>query len=352
MARAILCTIVVTLIWALPTEAASAGATFSPGTNLNEARGLHLIATLPDGRVIVFGGYVDGSEIYPQSSEIWTPTTSSFTLKAMNHPRYCSAFAKLADGRYLLGRGNPDPYAAEIYDPVDDSFTPTSNTMPPSLSFASAATLTSGKVLVIGYGSSKGVLFDPDADTFTATGDLNTPRIAPVILPAADGKALVLGGFNASNTWFEQVELYDPVDNSFSILQDTLVPGDPGWYTDGGSYNLFSRSMETQMMGDGRDLFPATKQISPSEYQPALFTFNPVTKQIDKFDVTPQLPTLSAGSVNQSFLWPVVNVGAGKAYVIYDNQIITVFLRSGTRNAPPGYYEDPYGLLLSTGAPC
>jgi hypothetical protein len=353
MGPAILCTIFVTLIWALPARADDAGANFTPGPNLNEARGLDLIATLPDGQVIVFGGfggYVDGSPVYPQSAEIWTRATGSFTLKAMNSARYGSAFAKLADGRYLLAGGTANPDTAEIFNPADNSFNPTA-TMPISLSFASAATLTSGKVLVIGSGSSQGVLFDPaDGGTFTATSDLNTSREGPVILPTADGNALVLGGYNnESSNWVEQVELYDAVANSFSILQTTLVPGDPGWYTGGGPYNLFSRSMETQMMSDGRYLFPATKQISQSQYQPALFTFNPATNQIDQFDVTPQLSTLSRDSVNQAFLWPVVDARAGKAYVIYDNQIITVFLKNGTRNAPPGYYADTYGLLFFTG---
>jgi hypothetical protein len=353
MGPAILCTIFVTLIWAFPARADDAGANFTPGPNLNEARGLDLIATLPDGQVIVFGGfggYVDGSPVYPQSAEIWTRATGSFTLKAMNSARYGSAFAKLADGRYLLAGGTANPDTAEIFNPADNSFNPTA-TMPISLSFASAATLTSGKVLVIGSGSSQGVLFDPaDGGTFTATSDLNTSREGPVILPTADGNALVLGGYNnESSNWVEQVELYDAVANSFSILQTTLVPGDPGWYTGGGPYNLFPRSMETQMMSDGRYLFPATKQISQSQYQPALFTFNPATKQIDQFDVTPQLSTLSRDSVNQAFLWPVVDARAGKAYVIYDNQIITVFLKNGTRNAPPGYYADTYGLLFFTG---
>jgi len=355
LVTAILCTIFVTLIWPLPTRADDAGAAFTPGPNLNEARGLHFIATLPDGQVIVFGGYggiVDGSEVYPQNAEIWTRATGSFTPNAMNCPRYGSAFAKLADGRYLLAGGNSDPNTAEIYNPATNSFTATA-TMPISLSFASAATLTSGKVLVIGSGSSQGVLFDPADGTFTATENLNNSRVNPVILPAAGGTALVLGGYIIENdksiTWVEQVELYDPDDNSFSILRNTLVLGDSGWYTGGGPYNLFSRSMETQMMSDGRYLFPATK-FSESQYQPALFTFDPATKQIDKFDVTPQLPTLSDDrSVNQAFLWPVVDASAGKAYVIYDDQIITVFLKNGTRNAPPGYYADTYELLFFTG---
>jgi hypothetical protein len=355
LVTAILCTIFVTLIGALPTRADDAGAKFTPGPNLNEARGLHFIATLPDGQVIVFGGfggYVDGSPVYPQSAEIWTPATGSFTLKAMNSARYGSAFAKLADGRYLLAGGTPDPDTAEIYDPAGDSFT-SMGTMAISLSFASAATLSSGKVLVVGYGSSQGELFDPADGTFTATDPLHplqTPRENPVILPAADGTALVLGGYNyESGTWVEQVESYDPGTNSFSILPNPLVPGESGWYTGGGPYNLFSRSMETQMMGDGRYLFPATKLISGSEYQLALLTFDPVTKQIDKFNVTPQLPTLSADSVNQAFLWPVVDARAGKAYVIYDDQIITVSLKTSSRNAPPGYYTDTYRLLFFPG---
>lgn len=354
LVTAILCSIFVTLIWPLPTRADDAGAIFTPGPNLKEARGLHLIATLPDGQVIVFGGYggyVGDLPVYPQRAEIWTRATGSFTPNGMKCSRYGSAFAKLADGRYLLAGGNSGPDTAEIYNPADNSFTATAGTMPRSLSFASAATLTSGKVLVIGYGSSQGILFDPDTGTFTATDDLHTSREGPVILPAADGNALVLGGYNReSSKWVEQVELYDAVNKSFSILPNTLVPGDPRWYTGGGPDNLFSRSMETQMMSDGRYLFPATKQISESEYQPALFTFNPTTKQIDKFDVTPQLPTLSNGrSVNQAFLWPVVDARAGKAYVIYDNQIITVFLKNGTRNAPRGYYADTYELLFFTG---
>ena len=48
------------LLGAAPGYALDAGAVFTPGPPMNEARMNHNIAPLPDGKVIVFGGHTPG----------------------------------------------------------------------------------------------------------------------------------------------------------------------------------------------------------------------------------------------------------------------------------------------------
>ena len=335
-------------------SAADSGAVFAPGPEMNVARLRHNIATLPSGEVTVFGGEEYVTDSFLISSESWNPATNKFTVYDMNYAHSSPGFVKLADGRYLLAGGNSD-YAptgkkTQIYHPGTKTFTNTGD-----LNYGryrcGAATLTSGKVLVVGSstsitGATYAEVFDPATNSFTLTGALNTPRAKPLVLPCTDGKAIVLGGVNPSGSTvpIERVELYDPVTNSFSNFQETLFPGETGWQIWGFSWVpwfFYLNSIETQKIQDGRYLFLASKY--PSDPQICtLFTFNPVTKQIAKFVTTPELPELTIGD----FYYPVVDVSRGKAYLLRSLSLngfskvclYTIDLASGQRNNPVGSF--------------
>lgn len=329
-------------------QAQNGGVTFTTGPNLATARMMHAVTVLADGRAALFGGH--GTDFVPlQSAEIWDPATNSFTTHQMHFTHDTCAIARLNDGRYLLAGGFSDPLGvgytttAEVFDPTSANFTPT-GAMHYARAEAAAATLTGGQVLVVGswYEPTAGLygdLYDPAANTFTATKQLNTGRSHPRVLPTADGKAVVCGGMDVyGGSTIEQVELYDPALNSFSILQANLLPGEPGWVT-GGSVDWNNGiAIEAQKLPDGRYLFLASN-INTSTY--SLFTFDPATKSFAKFATAPALPSSGVG-----LLTPVVDAGRNKAYLLafvtpypsmpVQARVYTANLTSGALSAPTG----------------
>jgi hypothetical protein len=214
------------------------GAVFTAGPDMTGARMNHHQTLLPDGRVVAFGGH--GPAFVPlATADAWHPGTSTFTSLAMNYVRDGSAFARLADGRYLLAAGFSDPgfsgpsSLAEIYDPADDSFTPASGYLQYGRAFCTAVTLTGGKVLIVGnWGNSAwyGEVFDPATGDFSRTaGQLSTERSLLVAVPTADGGALVLGGCaRDGGPYQERVEVYNPLTDTFATLRETLLPAESG----------------------------------------------------------------------------------------------------------------------------
>src|SRR3954452_11695109 len=76
---------------------------------MGTARQAPIAAPLPDGRVLVAGGvYVEGPGGYQASAEVFTPATNAFSsagVGAMARPRTGAAAAALPDGRVLVAGG-------------------------------------------------------------------------------------------------------------------------------------------------------------------------------------------------------------------------------------------------------
>ncbi|WP_428567759.1 MAG: Kelch repeat-containing protein [Solidesulfovibrio sp. DCME] len=336
---------------AVPVYAQNGGIAFSAGPTLFVARMSHAAFVLPDGRVVLAGGH--GTDFVPlASAEIWNPATSAHTGFTTVSTHDNGAVAKLSDGRYILAGGSSDSLGvgysvtAEIFDPANDSFTATGN-MHYARTSNSAATLSDGRVLTAGcwYNATSaayGDLFDPTTNTFTATGALNTARSNPRVLPTADGKAVVFGGMGTyGSPYIEQVELYDPDSNSFSILQDNLLPEETGWVTLGSMGDTNGNLVDAQKLPDGRYLFLAVN-TSLSSY--ALVTFNPATKAFAKFETSPPLPSNSAVSL----LNPLVDTSHNTVYLLAQDltqssgtlpiqtRVYRINLATGVRSDPAG----------------
>jgi hypothetical protein len=335
------------LLGALPGYAADGGVTYAPGPNLNVARMAHVTAVLPGGKVALIGGH--GPGFSPSgTADIWDPATNQFTLYNMKYTHDGGAIAKLADGRYLLagglsgGGGTGYSTTAEIFDPAGPTFTATTGAMTQARALCAAATLTSGKVLVTGgwYNASAatyGDLFDPASNTFTATGPLNTPRSGNLVLPTSDGKAVVCGGYGPNvSPYAETVELYDPATNTFSLLQGSLLPGEPGWFTFSLSDWNNGRSIDTQRLSDGRYLLAAFNGGSIF----ILVTFDPATKTFAKYIPTPPLPSSGLAMV----YFPAVDLSQGKAYCLTRPNWTAPFpTRNYTLNPASGSLDSPAG---------
>jgi hypothetical protein len=210
---------------ALGAGAGAFGATGSMGTPRYAAAA----APLPDGRVLVAGGFYDdaGGDHYLASAEVFNPSTNTFSsagIGTMDTARRGAVAAPLPDGRVLIAGGSYDdgteqPLAsAEVFNPATGAFTPVAD-MSVARVRAAAAPLPDGRVLVAGGndGSTRlasAEVFSPTNGTFTPVGDLGTDRARAAAAPLPDGRVLVVGG--TRDAPLQTAEVFNPATNAFS----------------------------------------------------------------------------------------------------------------------------------------
>ena len=347
----------------------SQGVTYSQGPNLNDARVGDNGVLLNDGRVLILGGHGTGF-VKLNSAEIWSPATNTFTKFTMNDYRdYCSV-VKLQNGKYLLAGGMSDNLGVgqllsmELFNPADNSFTPAAN-MTKVRTWSRGAQLAGGKVLIVGCwydnaSAMQGDLYDPVADNCIATGDMTAPRSNSFVLPMDDGSALVFGGNGIHGSPnYEQIDLYNPSSNSFSLFQDKLLPMDTLWFP---IYSLYDIA-ESYKMSDGKYIMLAGKS-TVDRYNYKLFTVDPATKTIDTFAVTPPIPYydyLNPDSTsiispvldkinNKLYLFSVKIYPGSEAFKVSTIDLTThqLFFASGFNSVPYLFHDTPR-LLLNDG---
>lgn len=311
---------------------------FAPGPPLQQARMAHHSVTLPDGSAALFGGH--GTRFASlNTAEFLSPEGAGFELLTMHYTHDEGAFAQLADGRILLAGGSADlgipRYAhSEVYDPATRRFTPVGDMVRFRASAGSVA-LRDGRVLVAGAwwthndAHTYGELFDPGTGTFAATAAFGVQRAHPVVLPTADGRAVVLGGIGITGGLGDQpVEFFDPASGTTGVLQERLFSTDPGWAVMG-----HKRPAAMQQLADGRYLYLAQRtQQGVTSYQ--LFTFDPATLAI--------APVAAAGLPDSQSLFlldqPVIDTALQRAYIVgqvagsspVEVKLVTVILHTST----------------------
>ncbi len=278
--------------------AADPGLIVSNTASLSVGRMNHAIAHLPNDMVVCFGGH-NPSFTALNTAAVYNPATSSFTYLTMNSPRDTAAFARLADGTYLLAGGfsssGMSGYAtAEVFDPVALTFTSVGN-LSRSRASAQAATLTSGKVLVAGgwwtWNDAPAVaeLYDPQTKAFSAVGSLNTPRCVPVVLPCADGGAVVVGGYTSQGGRLTDAspEYFNPQTGLFSAMSPALATDETGWTV------IWQPSVVDDFkLPDGRYVLHAFRTVNGNT-ENALFLFSPADKTFARVPMSPAFPISS-----------------------------------------------------------
>jgi hypothetical protein len=188
----------------------------------------HTATLLPDGKVLVAGGWGG-----PFSAELYDPVTDTWSRTgSMNNRRGEHAAVQLLDGKVLVmgSTWREGQTSAELYDPATGTWT-TTGSMNGSHRRHTATLLQDGKVLVVGgyTTSTSAELYDPATGTWTTTGSMNVGRECchtATLLPLAGGKVLVAGGVPNSGEWaaLSGAELYDPATGAWAAAAPMEIP--------------------------------------------------------------------------------------------------------------------------------
>ncbi len=199
----------------------------------------HTATLLPNGKVLLAGGYVNsvwdyggstsdnGANLYDSATGVFSGT-GSMTANRGDHTA-----TLLANGKVLIAGGaDQDPTgtglaSAELYDPSTGTFTQTGS-MAVGRYLHTATQLQNGKVLIVGgvlTSASDPVataeIYDPATGIFTMTGAMATARERHTATLLADGRVLIVGGTTSTGTGDFQptttVEVYNPSTGSFSV---------------------------------------------------------------------------------------------------------------------------------------
>ncbi len=207
--------------------------TFTPTGSMTTVRAFHTAVLLPNGKVLISGGGINGyAPGTKKSQELYDPTTGTFTATGdMVSSRSSHSSVLLPNGK-VLHAGSAGT-SAELYDPATGQCTAT-----PAMSQARwrewtfAVLLTSGKVLVVGGTEVSGIanpthiaeVYDPVANTFTNSGALQANRALFQAQALPDGKAVVLNGsvyVGNSGTGSKTAEVWDPATGQFTTNSGT-----------------------------------------------------------------------------------------------------------------------------------
>jgi len=212
-----------------------ATATFSElAATTTTPRELAAVAPLPNGEVLIAGGY-NGSNL--ETAELFNPATGMFSAVGamLSTARAGAAAAPLPNGEVLIaGGGTGSTYlnTAALFNPATATFSELSVTMVSHRSDAVAAVLPNGEVLIAGgYGEGGSLraldtaeLFNPATGMFSAVrSKMTTPRVGAAAISLASGAVLIVGGEKEVGTRLRTAETFNPATAAFSELPAQLT---------------------------------------------------------------------------------------------------------------------------------
>ncbi|HSN74672.1 MAG TPA: kelch repeat-containing protein [Anaerolineae bacterium] len=201
---------------------------------------------MKDGRVLVVGGGI-ASSTTTERVDIFDPKTNVWTeAQPLKSDRASHTAALLNDGRVLVAGGisandrgsRPAGGDAWLYDPQTDTWTATGPMVTPRLDSASVR-LPDGRVLVSGgftyedpvpkiWASTE--IYDPASNTWTAAANLAQARYTHALVLLPDGQVLAVGGARDAdylwngNSFVPEIERYDPAANEWRIVGELPEP--------------------------------------------------------------------------------------------------------------------------------
>ena len=180
---------------------------------------------LHSGKVLIVGGI---NENYLATTEIYDPETDSIVPgPSMTEARYRPTATLLPNGTVLIAGGyyqnGPSSVttSTDIYNPASNSIV-----QGPSMStdHSNAVLLPDGRVLLAGIYSSTDI-YDPITNSFAVGPNMNTGRLQPASSLLIDGRVLFAGGVDFSDgVLLNSTEIYDPAMNAFVVGPPLNVP--------------------------------------------------------------------------------------------------------------------------------
>lgn len=273
---------------------------FTTTASMLKVGGIHTATLLADGKVLVAGGS-DGTFNYAYGgqpdAELYDPVARSFTATgSMTSARTFHTASLLPNGKVLVtggfSEGSPDQplpeNSAELYDAAIGSFTP-AGTMGIARAVHTATLLPDGKVLIAGGGTKQIVdggfpflgpaiaeseVYNPATNSFSATGAMGTARFAHTATLLPNGKVLIAGGFSTSDIPLLTAELYDPATGTFNPTGNMGTPR-------GGHTAILLKNGNVLVSG-GLTSLDATATVPSAElYDPTTGTFNPTGSMVE-----------------------------------------------------------------------
>jgi hypothetical protein len=196
--------------------------------NLVCNRNRHTATPLDGGRTLVAGGIAFGGTALDRDAEIFVLGAGSRQPAGgeMVTRRWGHTATRLDDGRVLLAGGvaagtGEATAAAEIFDPAAETFTAT-GAMAEARAYHAAALLEDGRVLVVGGdNATAGIvggaeIYDPATGAWTrAAGGLAVARTDVVALRLGSGEVMVAGGLAGGASATASIELFQPGTRTF-----------------------------------------------------------------------------------------------------------------------------------------
>lgn len=252
--------------FAKPTTASQTNPTWTATGNLLLARSSFSATTLPNGQVLIEGGY-DGS--YPTESELFDSAMGVWTQTGnLNQGRTQQSATLLQNGQVLVAGGYAGPVlnSAELYNPATGIWTLTGS-MSQVRTRHTATLLTNGQVLVAGGWDGDMVasaeLYDSATGNWSSAGNMATPRADHVAVLLPNGQVLVAGGAPVNAGFTNEAELYDPNTNT---------------WTPTGSMNMARQNFTAVLLSNGKVLAiggstPTGATATAELYDPATGTW-------------------------------------------------------------------------------
>ena len=225
--------------------------TWTATLNMGDPHGRHTATLLPNGKVLVAGGFPSTPfSDETRSAELYDPATGTWSYTGgLNDGRFAHTATLLPNGKVLVAGGFSNPFfptghvldTAELYDPASGIWE-TRTFMAFPRYYHTATLLPSGKVVVAGGQGIGGALlssaelFDPAtgflvSDFWRNTGSMGTARLGHTATLLPSGKVLVAGGQGSGNS----AELYDPGLGYDANWQPLLVTVSPSILPNGGA---------------------------------------------------------------------------------------------------------------------
>lgn len=194
-------------------------------TSMSTPRAAHQATILGPNEVLLTGGCSGpGCSPIENSAEIYNLDTGRATpTKPMHDRRVSHVAARMPDGRILVAggwTGVATTSSAEVFDAQRGAFLPVGALATPRMD-ATATSMSDGSILVIGGASAtnqpiaRSEVFGSSELSFRPAASLIEARAHHTAIRLPDNRILLAGGMRARNIATRSAELYDPITNRF-----------------------------------------------------------------------------------------------------------------------------------------